>query len=546
MDTGSTERARAVERQAEHTGHSVRTLNRWADLYLEHGFNGLARKRPANAGQRRVQVSRVFDRAFRKTSYGDELLAEIRGEVEGFIKGLWKSRREASGWDAIRRDAETLLEDLCDRRGVQIAPAAFRLSRRRVEAFAGFRKVNEFRNDRKAWDDKKPRVRRDWSPLAPMEVVIADVKPIDVAVTRPDGSIVYPRAIGFTCGATFRCFLHLVFLPKKEGVRQEHVHEAFLAMVQEPGWGFPRSLYLDNGKEFGALDKLGDAMALLSEPGARTIIRARPYNASAKPVESAFARLDLFWTCILPGYAGKDRMRKKTQTVGRPPAPYPHSEERFAADMRLGMDDLNHKPMKAKRYEGRSPVQMMEAAAAAGWRPVAVDPLVLDAAFCTFDTRKVSKFGLRIGGKDYPVPETPSGSVVSMALPWRRGADPLYRPSASAGWRRLAEDVVVPADWIDGAKESARRDKAARKAMRELEKAAPEIDPLEPARIRARKRGTIATPKPGPMLDAGEELASVAAALASRPSAPALTEAERVKRRMDATTARLQRSGTGG
>ena len=548
LEPGCAERAAALEAQVKATGASVRTLNRWAALYAEHGYNGLARKRPSNADARRVHVSGDFDRAFRAAGHGEELLAEISAETTRFIKGLWKSRREAYGWAAVGRDAETLLENLCDRRGVQLAPAAFRLSRRRVEAFAGFRVVNTYRNDRKAWEDAKPRSRRDWSPYAPMDVVVADVKPLDVAVKRPDGSIVYPRVIGFLDAATFRLFSQIVFLPKREGVRQEHVHEAFLAMVQEPGWGFPKALYLDNGSEFGALYKLGDAMALLSEPGARTIIKARPYNASAKPVESAFKRLDLYFTCILPGYAGPERMRKKTQTVGRPPAPYPHSAERFCEDMQLGLADLNHKPMTPKRYEGRSPVQMMEAAAEVGWRPVAVDPLVLDAAFCTFETRKVGRFGLRIGGKEFPVADVPSGSVVSVALPWRRDADALYRPSPHAGWRRLAEDVVLPALWIDGAKESGRRDQAARRAVRDMERSAPEIDQMEPVRIRAAKRGASVAPRCGPVLDAGGELASVAAALRlPRAQASAVqTEADRQQRMFDARTARLQKSAANG
>ena len=96
LEPASADRARAAERQAELTGVPLRTLHRWAGLYAEHGFNGLAREKPSNAGERRVHVSRTFDTAFRTAGHPAELLAEIAAETERFIKGLWKSRREAS------------------------------------------------------------------------------------------------------------------------------------------------------------------------------------------------------------------------------------------------------------------------------------------------------------------------------------------------------------------------------------------------------------------------------------------------------------------
>ena len=36
-------------------------------------------------------------------------------------------------------------------------------------------------------------------------------------------------------------------------------------------------------------------------------------------------------TPLLPGYAGPNRMAKKTQTVGKPPKPYPGSWNAFCA-----------------------------------------------------------------------------------------------------------------------------------------------------------------------------------------------------------------------
>ena len=350
--------------------------------------------------------------------------------------------------------------------------------------------------------------------------------------------------IGFLDAGTGRLFLHVVLCNKGEGVRQDHVNAAFIAMAMDPAWGFPRALYLDNGSEFGGLDKLQGAMALLSAPGARTIIRARPYNASAKPVESHFARLDRQFICILPGYAGKDRMTKKTQTVGKPPAPYPHSLERFVEDIRLGVDDLNAKTMGGQ-WAGRSPLQMLETAIVDGWRPVLVPAEVIDAAFCDFDQRRVGKGGyLRIGGKCYPVAAVATGTTVNVALPWRPGADPLYRTPGALSWTHLAEDMVLPADFPEGAEESGRRQKAGLRTVRQLDKGAPDVDPMDYMRHRARKRVAAFLPKPGPVLDVGSQLTTLGDEIAKGGDVKAAELSEEQRRRLqrDRTTERLNRS----
>ena len=377
-----------------------------------------------------------------------------------------------------------------------------------------------------------------------MDVVVADVKPFDVIVTRPDGSTHYARLIGFHDAATFRLFVHVVLCPPGEGIRQEHVHEGLLAMVMHPEWGFRRSLYLDNGSEFGGLDKLKDAMALLASPEARTIIRAKPYNASAKPVESNFSRLDKLFTCVMPGYAGKDCMMKKTRTGGRPPAAYPHSFERLVEDIQLGVADLNHTPLTPKHWRGLSPHGVFAEAVEAGWVTVLVDPFIIDAALCEYDTRVVGKECLRIGSKVYPVPGLRPGSRVSIALPWRREADPLYRPHGAPGWIPLSESHAFPADWNEGARESAKLDKASLRVVRNLDRDAPTVDALDVIRSRARKRVQGHFVQVGPVLDAGAELTAVATAM--RSAGPAaeevLTEEQRQRRMRERRTARLTRS----
>jgi hypothetical protein len=453
----SAERAEAVRRASYDTLTSRRTLYRWLQQYEAYGLRGLARARPANAGQCRVVVSRSFDQAFRLAGYDEAVLERVAAELDKTLKGLWVSRAEQAGVTEVRRLAEFSLLELCEAKGLQMPASAIRISRRRVERFADYRVVNQRRNDRKAFDDARPRIRRDWTGLAPMERVVADVKHLDVIVTRPDGSQAWPKIVAFMDAGTGRVFVHPVLLERGEGVRQEHVIEGFLAMVSQPGWGFPQGLYLDNGSEFGALAKIDGALQLLNAPGARTLIYARPYNASAKPIESLFARLDRYVFGLLPGYAGPNRMAKKTQTVGKPPQPYPGSWGEFCATLQDLIAAHNLRPVGGP-WDGRSPEEWFQDKVAAGWRPATVDPPALDAAFADPDSRRVDRGVLKIKAAGTPTrasppcPRAPSSTwrCLGVETPsrWRGSTAPgsiwsAISPTRRAGWKGLGNPAAA-------------------------------------------------------------------------------------------------------
>jgi hypothetical protein len=523
---GSSERADALQKEAVTAEQSLRTLQRWMARYETYGVSGLANLRPKNAGRRRVMVSRAFDRAALSADMGPEQLGEIAAALEKSLKGLWASRAEQAGGTEVRRLAEFILLELCEARNVQLPTEAMRLSRRGVERFALYRVVNQRRNDRKAFDDAKPRIRRDWTAVAPMERIVADVKHLDVIVTRPDGSPAWPKIVGFMDAGTGRIFVHPVLLDRGEGVRQEHVIEGFLAMVSDPLWGFPQGLYLDNGSEFGALTKIDSALQQINEPGVRTLIFARPYNASAKPIESLFARLDRCVFSMLPGYAGPNRMAKKTQTVGRPPKPYPGSWDDFCETLQALIAAHHNRPVGGQ-WRDRSPNDWLREKMAAGWSPAQIDPLSLDASFCDHDSRRVDRGVIKLGGKRYVHPvlaALPSRTVVDLALPWRRGSAPLCR-SPDGSWVYLQLEQLFPANWIEGAHETGRRQQAQARYVSGLAKAAPHIDPVATKVRWGRRFDPIEPAAPMFKLDPGSEATSIAqgrvdaaAAVASAPS----------------------------
>jgi hypothetical protein len=58
-------------------------------------------------------------------------------------------------------------------------------------------------------------------------------------------------------------------------------------------------------------------MKLASLAGDKTIVRAKPYNARAKPIEGIFGVLETHHFAKLPGWVGGNRMKSKTANIGR-------------------------------------------------------------------------------------------------------------------------------------------------------------------------------------------------------------------------------------
>ncbi|QJP12373.1 hypothetical protein G3545_01055 [Starkeya sp. ORNL1] len=84
-----------------------------------------------------------------------------------------------------------------------------------------------------------------------MQLVVGDVHHLDMVMLREDGSEAWPKAIAWLDQATNRIRLDLLLLGKGEGIRNADVIASFIRMTQDPAWGMPRGLYLDNESEYG-------------------------------------------------------------------------------------------------------------------------------------------------------------------------------------------------------------------------------------------------------------------------------------------------------
>ncbi len=250
-----------------------------------------------------------------------------------------------------------------------------------------------------------PSIRRDYGTLLPREIVVGDVHPVDIMMRRPDGTVVYPKAIAWYDVATNEMHMTFVLLEPKEGIRREHVAQSFAAMVEE--WGLPQMLYLDNGSEYswdamiggftqlsqltgGAIkvfDLDGDPevaarVAALGKDGREAVARSRPYNAKGKPgIEGAFGNLEQVFFATLPGWTAGDRMSKKTHAKGKDPIAFPGDARAFLEEAGRALDWYHKRPQRGK-LKGKSPNEALRGYIDQGWGKTTLSrPEVLALAF---------------------------------------------------------------------------------------------------------------------------------------------------------------------
>ncbi len=525
------------------SGQPKSTVYRWINAYREYGISGLARLKPSNAGKRRVVASKRFHDAYRAAGHDEGKLPEIDAFVDRTIKGLWKGESSTTGEGEVLDLASFMLWEHCRDLGVPVDRALCRVGERRVDQWrVPFETVAKKNLHAKAFADSLPRIARDWTQLDPMEIVIADVKHLDVLVTRPDGSESYPKLIGFMDGGTGRIFSYLVFCPQRRSITQELVIEAFLAMAKHPHWGLPRQLYLDNGSEFGGLDKIIPALALLRADDGREIVRAMPYNASAKPIEPLFRRLDQYCFASMTGYTGPNRMDKRTQNVGKAPQAYSKSWEYFCEEVDMLIEYYHQKHIKGQWNASPNDVFRSKLE---HWRPTFARPLALEMSFCSADTRKLRKEGVSFGGHRYHHPEllnVPIGTVLDLLLPWQKDLAPIVTLPDRQPFQ-LVRDFHYAANDTAGSIESASRKATYLKSVTKLDREVPTIHPVDVKRRMVANSEPVAIPGRARFLDQGEataDLARIGNVIEHQPVA-ALDEAARRRAREDRITANLLR-----
>ncbi|WP_275783567.1 hypothetical protein [Pararhizobium gei] len=368
-----------------------KTFYNWLKAHETGGVAALARKVDKRKGQKLVRVSARWDRGVRLP---EDVKLRIAIDLRDYVRALHKNLESRS--NIIAKASRDLLRWTQDA-GFNATAELCRVPEPFVRAESSFRKAGTFKKDRKAHEDKRPRIRRAAGLLDPMEIVFGDVHHLDFLLTRVPGFQAYPKAVAWLDMATNRIWMDIYMLPDRQGIRNEHVIESFIRMCT--AWGGPKHLYLDNGSEYNWADFIGDAMKLVREDGQKPridrldrksgLIRAKAYNAPAKTIEGVFGNLETHHFQTLPGWIGGDRTKKPTANLGKLPDPFPGTFDDFKDAIAAALKLYHY---RSQTRDGGSlkgaPMEVYQRAIDAGWTATAVDA---DAWAVTFSEEQVKK-----------------------------------------------------------------------------------------------------------------------------------------------------------
>ncbi|WP_238308582.1 Mu transposase C-terminal domain-containing protein [Methylorubrum suomiense] len=554
---GTSERASAVReiagREHYHPVHQrrervpERTIQRWIERYGDGDMAALGRSKRTGTAPKLI-LTRKWDQA---TAHLDpETRERIAAEVRQDVRDLWASN--ASLGDVMRLASERL-QDLTAAAGFAGTATALveacALPRPFVERDKRVRRGYEFKHDRKAFEDARPRIRRSTAGIPPMGLVLGDVHHTDTLIERADGTTATPKLIAWKDVGTRRVRWDVVLCDAGTSIRNADLIASFLNMVRDPAWGMSAMLYLDNGSEYLFAEFLKDAMQLTGFRGelldhGSPIVKARPYNAQAKGlIEGAFGIIERTLFASLPGYIGGDRMKSKTANVGRAPTPYGLGIDAYRDEVNGRLGYYNSRPQSGG-LKGLSPNDAYHSAVRDGWTRTTADENALFMAFSTAETRIVRQGKIEAKGGVFYCPELfrHEGERVTIRLPkyttWN--AVPVFTmDNTLIGVAQ--EDAAFPFLSRDGAVEASERERAAKATVKALAATARPLDLGERMRRSAERAGA---PKPAPIganITLREEDAEIGRAVREAPGAQHDREHAAKQARLRATVERRER-----
>jgi hypothetical protein len=356
--------------------------------------------------RRRTIICRAWDEAADAAGIDDAAKEGVAKALARFVRSLWAA--DVIGWRKLQLLALPKFMELTREAGFTGSDEHLKQICRLPRGFidrdrARGRAIAIHDRDAKAFSDRLPRIRRDYSSLRPGELIIGDVHPIDILYRRSDGTTATPKAVSWMDARSRYLVSHPVFLAPGEGVRMAHVAASFAAFVRDEQM-MPARLLLDNGAEYNCAEFAKHALRLvaddrfpldgINDDDARTIIKALPYNASAKAIESRFRLLENNFR-DLGGFIGGDRMKSKTSNVGKAPTPFDGTPENLWREI-VGtrVQFLNHTPSPV--IDGKTPAEIW-----ARRERHKVDYHDLQAAFGVEKTRRLNQGGFSLDGSRY-------------------------------------------------------------------------------------------------------------------------------------------------
>ena len=470
---------------------SRRTVYAKIAAYKQHGIHGLARQSRSDKGVKRVILTDIWDKAVPFDNATKHRIAEnVKKQIQSCLASnstFGTTRRLTVKFLKLAtcnagRELNYFPTD-ADLKRICKIPAAM------IKAESKYRKVAQYRYDKKAFADSGPRETRKWYGMAPMEVVVCDVHHVNVLLRKEDGTTGTPKMIAWMDMGTRRVWVDLIFFEKRGGVRNMDAISSFSRMVQHKAYGVPKTLYADNGSEYNFADLVDDALKLnvrvhpLSEfiEGRNgQVIRARPYNAAAKPIEAWFGRFEQDYLKHMAGYIGDDRMNTPTRQLGKRPAPYSGTFEEFSDEFYSLLKAYHSNHETGGQYEGKTPNKILQEHVDNGWKATIMGKLDLHYTFSALETRKVINQSIRVAGRTWTCDELDAclDDTIHVRIPkWCAGFNALILEDSKGNQMGIArpQELSHPLD-PRRAKHSARRISTRNKSIRQLAKQVPEID----------------------------------------------------------------------
>lgn len=375
-----------------------------------------------------------------------------------------------------------------------------------VRKYKHYRIENIRRHDAQEWSDTlNPRIHRKKGQLRPMDIVMGDVHPVDILKERKDGTTATARMISWYDVATGRYIADYVLCNPRQGITQAHIAASFVKMIK--AWGLPRHLYLDNGSEYSWKEMIEgfknltyrypdhncEVLILQAEevsyvleelpkaeettPEERSVTRAKPNNPQGKaPKEGLFGVLERTIFCMIPGWIGGDRMRKKTHKVGKQPRAFDGTWEDFLA----AMDRSSRFYHVLRQKDGKSPNERYQAAREAGFSAKGVHENILFVSLADESRHTVRHDGITVGNLRYfddylLTPGVLGCKVTAYVAKWDPSRIGIEKPDGKIVFANLDKEY----DFLDrsGAIEQGRREKELRKQLREMMEGVQKVDP---------------------------------------------------------------------
>jgi len=237
------------------------------------------------------------------------------------------------------------------------------------------------REGREAFQQKRsPYIRRDWSAVPAGDVWFSDHRLFDVFVLDEEtGEVGRPWFTPWMDARSTYILAHDVYL---EHPNSDRIHLTFKRAVEQHG--VPKGVYIDNGKDYRALDFAGgpdrnkeEVAPDVDEQRSRNVLDllgvdatfAKPYNARAKTIERKFRHYIESLEKFSRGYAGQDAARRPDVTERRRQASERHPDAAADMDFLCTLSEfrervaewtrrINHTPSGGRILDGHSPKEV--------------------------------------------------------------------------------------------------------------------------------------------------------------------------------------------